>query len=51
MLFLADYNTTDDTLDPEEFQIVVVPAKDGTLLEADWSMLIESDVMHYSMKS
>jgi hypothetical protein len=49
--FLADYDTTDDEDDPEEFQIVVLLATGETQLKVDWSTLIESDVMHYGMKS
>jgi hypothetical protein len=49
-VFVADYDTTDDEDEPEEFQIVVVRAKDDAPLEANWSMLIESDSINYGMK-
>jgi hypothetical protein len=51
---LADYNamdTTDVSNEPDGFHIVIVLAKGDKPLEIDWLTLIESDIIHYSMKS
>jgi hypothetical protein len=51
MQFLADYNTADNTDEPDGFLITAVPAKDDAPLEADWPLLTESGTIHYSKKS
>jgi hypothetical protein len=48
--FLADYDSTDDTDEPEEFQITVVPVKGDALSEADWPMSADSNLIHYGMR-